>query len=688
MLNSSTESIQSIRPMQIIPTWRLFWAKTDRSGNRPDWTRPLWAHLIDVANVALLLWECYLPARAKHQLSEAVNLPELEAGHWFALQIGLHDLGKAIPSFQYQHAPSFAKLKERGLIFPDRYDRHNRMHHGHATIAIQMKWYKQHEILTTGEGAVIEGLAACIGFHHGKLAHCTTWRQQVEEAIGKDEWRLEQFALLESIIAAWSGESPTLTYRSRHWPAWLLNVAGWCTLADWIGSMEGWFPEVRHEANINEYIIQSRAGAERALHAAGFTYRAALKAYEFSELFTKSDGSPADPRPLQEKIIEMPLGDGPTLTIVEAPTGEGKTEAALYLAARQQDAAHGSGIYIAMPSQATSNGLFSRFESFLKRSHDINAGPVNLVLVHGASSLNVDQERLVHEFIDARKGLSEVYANDEDGGSIPIEPRVETAEWFLPKKRSLLAPYGIGTVDQALLGVLFAKHFFLRLFGLAGKTVIFDEVHAYDTYMSELFCRLLKWLHAGGTNVVLLSATLPDLTRRKFIEAWQGSQERVPNIEGTPIYPAIWHVGHSSSDTVSAIGFSASQSQKATLSWDDPSIEAIAQKVVAAVSEGATVAAIVNTVARAQELFKAIDVLIAESPDLALIPRFIFHARFPHILRREIEATVNARFGKDRPSLAPAILIATQVAEQSLDLDFDYMFSDLAPIDLLLQRAG
>lgn len=64
--------------------------------------------------------------------------------------------------------------------------------------------------------------------------------------------------------------------------------------------------------------------------------------------------------------------------------------------------------------------------------------------------------------------------------------------WFASAKRALLTPFGVGTIDQALLGIVAAKHFFVRQFGLAGKVVILDEVHTYDLYTSTLIGELVK----------------------------------------------------------------------------------------------------------------------------------------------------------------------------------------------------
>ncbi|MGE3801165.1 MAG: CRISPR-associated helicase Cas3', partial [Candidatus Kapaibacterium sp.] len=553
------------------------------------------------------------------------------------------------------------------------------------------------DTISTEERTILESIAAFVGFHHGKLWSRKEWGNQVitRHALGDEGWKNEQQQLLSAILKAWGTPAVKMVDSSSRWQPWLLGFAGWCTLADWLGSMEEHYPEVSHTDDLTSYIPISREGAEAAWREAGLDMRPSLTAYSFSHIF--GNGNDFPPRPLQQTLIDLPLVEPrqPTLTIVEAPTGEGKTEAALYLGARQQHGNDG-GIYIAMPSQATSNGLFNRFKDFLVRTHsEEKGGAVNLLLVHGGSSLHPEQERLVKNFLQARGTFSDLYSNDENQKSEQRtakdqqQARVETASWFLPKKRSLLAPYGIGTVDQTLLSVLYSKHFFLRMFGLAGKTVIFDEVHAYDTYMDKLFCRLLGWLKEMGTDVIILSATLPDVSRRSFINAWFGRKEAdVEEAEGSiPPYPAVWHTNESIGLSPSPITFNASKSQRAVIDWSLPDIENVARDVVAAAKKGGTVGVIVNTVNRSQEIYKAIQKIFEEELP-SKIDLHLFHARYPFGLRRTIEETVLTRFGKTRPSNRPGILIATQVAEQSLDLDFDLMFSDLAPIDLLLQRAG
>ena len=333
-----------------------------------------------------------------------------------------------------------------------------------------------------------------------------------------------------------------------------------------------------------------------------------------------------------------------------------------------------------MPTQATSNGLFKRTLDFLDKAHDGAHGGTraNFRLVHGNADLHEEQGKL----ITGLDGL-EAQFDDDDRDDGKKGQRVRTLRWFLPRKRSLLAPYGLGTVDQAFLGVLYARHFFLRLFGLTGKTIIFDEVHAYDLYMSRLFVRLLEWLNALGTHVILLSATLPAKLREHCFKAWQAMPaEALPPPIDTP-YPAVW-TAYDGSYRLAAGNFDTFWTQHALLKRHDPDPEAVAASVAQALQGGATVGVICNTVRRAQAVYQATRDLLNGHKDTLLL----FHARYRFCERNRREQDALDRFGTERDSGKGRALIATQVAEQSLDLDFDVLFTDLAPIDLLLQRAG
>lgn len=673
--------------------WRLFWAKTNREqleGLPADWTHPLWAHLLDVGSAAQVLWEKFLPPVLKQKMAAGLGMEEAAAGCFLSIWIGLHDLGKGIPSFQGMPGAApliVAALAAQDLsIHPDA----NRLHHGHASIAIVHNWLRDRGLpLNT----LLDAAAACVGIHHGKLCGSEVWKsvagdQKATAALGGATWRQAQGELAEAVFTAWgatwpaSDQCPTINTLSGTWPDWLMAFAGWTTLADWLGSMQSCYDHsVQATDNLAAYLPKSRAGAERAFQTAGLDLTAGLRAHPFAAHFGN------EPRPLQEIARDVDVSAaGAHLVVVEAPTGEGKTEAAFYLAARL-----GGGMYVAMPSQATSDGLFPRLRDFL--AGDATASRLGAHTGEAAALRLVHGNDLLHDDALALVAVAESIAFVADAGVRNTDEQPDPQAtgrvlgWFMPKKRALLVPYGVGTVDQLFLGVLYARHFFLRLFALSGKTVIFDEVHAYDTYMNTIFERLLNWLRALDVHVVVLSATLPGQTRARLLQAW-GAPESTTTNHLAP-YPVAWHAHGAAVQTI-PFPPTPGREQHLSFRWCPAEVEAIAAQARTLLQQGATVIIICNQVDRAQRVFQLLDQDPPVLADGTLLPpanRHLLHARMPQTWRKQRTAAALTRFGEHRPA-QPALLVGTQVVEQSLDLDADAMITDLAPIDLLLQRAG
>ena len=341
--------------------------------------------------------------------------------------------------------------------------------------------------------------------------------------------------------------------------------------------------------------------------------------------------------------------------------GEGKTEAALYLAEHWRRKGNG-GAYVALPTMATSNGMFPRLKNFLEKTI---VGWTQLHLVHGQAILNEQYQDLLQN--------GQVYDDDGHPGA------VIAGAWFAAqKKQAILAPYGIGTIDQALLSVLQTKHFFLRLFGLAGKTVILDEVHAYDAYMTTLMELLLKWLGALGSPVVLLSATLPAERRTALLRAYAGE---VTLIKAMGDYPRI-SIARPGSRQIVVSHFKTADLNKKTIAVERITEDSLAHCLRDALTDGGCACVIRNTVGLAQSTY----LRLKKELDGSGIKLVLFHARFPFGRRREIENEVLQRFGEKGVTAERdrRLLIATQVVEQSLDLDFDLIATDVAPIDLVL----
>ncbi len=343
--------------------------------------------------------------------------------------------------------------------------------------------------------------------------------------------------------------------------------------------------------------------------------------------------------------------------------GEGKTEAAWYVS-DAWDRRGGQGTYVALPTMATSNQMFDRVGKFLEADH----GKKNLMLLHGKAALNDQFEKL--------KYAAWLYDDAKHPSAVVAE------QWFAAnKKHGLLAPYGVGTIDQVLLAVLQTKHVFVRLFGLAGKCVILDEVHAYDAYMTTLMERLLRWLAALGCPVVLLSATLPRDKRLKLLRAYAGRD--LPEPEDKP-YPRVTSVAVGTVPDVRHVEADPTRARTIRLGWLDEG--GLVKTLRESLADGGCAAVIRNTVGLAQGTYSQLrDTLKDDGITVEL-----FHARFPFGRRMEIENAALRRFGKEGgpTDRNKRVLVATQVVEQSLDLDFDVMVSDVAPIDLVVQRAG
>ena len=621
-------------------------------------------HLIDVASMASALWRESVPLRPRMLVAHFLGLGVDEAEPWIVFFAGLHDLGKATPGFQSKRAESKALLLEYGLRIPTGVKPDP---HGILGTKILSEIFSEDAAWNLA-GPVGRRIATAVAGHHGLFARPDQWVYLANSQLGDAGWREQQRALVSLLFEFANPQgSPLGRALAETDPAAILVLAGLTSVADWIGSSVEFFP-YRGSIDRDELVAYSLGAVdkvEKALTETGWRSQpfSCTRPVCFNMVFPG-----LRPRPLQEAAAMLVEGwRGPGLVIVEAPMGEGKTEAAWFLHRASAAAAGGEGCYVALPTQATSNQMFTRVRDFL--GSQFEGVRVNLQLLHGQAGLSSDFRHL------------RVAAIMDELAASPESAAVVAEEWFTPKKRGLLAPYAVGTIDQALLAVLRTKHSFVRLFGLAGKTLIIDEVHAYDTYMSTLLDRLLEWAAAMSLSVVLLSATLPSGRRGQLLAAYSGDRRAPP----PAAYPRLSWVD---SRGAGATGFDARTQTSLSLGWVGSDIATVAQSLIERLGEGGCAAWICNTVDRAQRVYRHLREL-----ELADTTLRLFHARYPFSERCDRERWVLQAFGPtDQQEMSPrprrAILVATQVVEQSLDLDFDLMISDLAPVDLLLQRAG
>lgn len=626
------------------------WAKSDRDQDEKGAWHPVIAHLLDVAACAEAILERE-PESTRTLYARDFGFEQYrQVKPWLLSLIALHDLGKASPTFQSMWSQGVARVNATGLGWDQK--------PAYAPHGFVSQKALEDLLQEAGWDPLVAPLAAdAVGCHHGLRATLAELDSKVQyHEMGGPAWEAVRKELFDAVLHLFKAEpqnTPTLDDLSG---GAFYRLAGLTSFADWLGSNSDLFPFQTDIPDLEAYYFQSLERARDALDQIGWGDRDPLMPEErtFSEVF------PFEPRPLQEVVSSMVQVDAPTLLLVEAPMGEGKTEAAFYAHLKLQQRLGHRGMYVALPTQATGNMMFTRTLEFLqslKFHRDLD-----LQLLHGATALNDHYQKI-------RK--IQVLDGQDNSGS------VHAAEWFSHKKRALLSEYGVGTVDQALLSVLNIKHQFVRMWGLSNRTVIIDEVHAYDTYTSTLIEKLVSWLHALGSSVVLMSATLPAASRARLLKAYGAKNANLP----APPYPRVYRV---SDGQVTGQTFEADPKRKTTLQVRGTRAETenVAALLSSLVAEGGCVAYIANTVQRAQDTFKRLQ---QQHPEEEL---FIFHARYPALARKELEDLVVSRFGKKGERPRKAILIATQVVEQSLDLDFDVMVTDLAPIDLVLQRAG
>ena len=451
-------------------------------------------------------------------------------------------------------------------------------------------------------------------------------------------------------------------------------MSGLVTLADWVGSDSDYFSFESVDTRLEDYWDWALTQAEKALVGKGLLAQSPESRPSYASFAPQAA---PHPRPMQKLAEEAPLKDGAQLFILEDTTGAGKTEAAIMLAARMMAAGKGEGLYFALPTMATANAMYERLAVTYQKLFETSASEdLSLVLAHGRSNLSEAFRAIVN-------------STDMANGSEDETASAFCAQWIADDRRkAFYADVGAGTIDQAFLSILPKRHLTLRQYGLAGRILIVDEAHCFDAYMGEELSALLE-LHAqNGGSAIVLSATLSLQQRRDMAEAFaKGLGLRDPEDLSDQLcseaYPLL------TSATIGGVqecesGFDSALRRSVTVERLPDRITA-ETRALSAAKEEAAVLVICNAVDEAIAVYESL-VGQMDNPDHI----HLFHARFAQSDRQVIENDVLRRFGRDAKATGRAghILVATQVVEQSLDLDFDLVISDLAPVDLIIQRAG
>jgi CRISPR-associated endonuclease/helicase Cas3 len=637
------------------------WAKTEPF-------HPLLCHMLDVGHTAQALIQTGPFRGLVSRWALAVGLSPEHVPAWLAYLTAMHDHGKARAEFQAKgtqdllDALSLLGIPEPALLSNTEQARSYRHEAGSAEwltdyLTDKLRW----------DTDVVVALATAIRGHHGDFG-----AESPEPEVPKQRERWEP--LREQLHAAVYQAFAPAPWSPQSLPdpstAGLL-LAGLTVLADWIASNGDIYHYTYEQESLLDYIPKSR---QRALSATAQLGLDANPPWPSPASFGLIFPNIKSGRPLQTKLEQLVRQSlPPGLAIIEAPMGEGKSEAAMYLATQWQ----AGGIYLALPTMATSNQMYHRYREFLSRHDPVSAQGARLV--HGMAWL-----------FDEATPDEPPNMPDDDEATQDL-----ALDWFRPAKRSLLAAHGVGTVDQVLKGALHVRHGFLRLFALIGKVLVIDEIHAYDAYMTRILVRLLRWCGHLQVPVILLSATLPQRRREELLKAYSPDAKLQPPLRGTSPYPLLTFATTELDVREEPVDASDRHvTIRVHQHYGFLADEVMTAELALKLAQGdRCICVIANSVVRAQRIYRE---LLRSSADL--MDLLLFHARFPVDERQEREVAALRRFDKrslleegnsnrtQRPKRA--ILVATQVVEQSLDLDFDAMISDLAPIDLLLQRAG
>jgi CRISPR-associated endonuclease/helicase Cas3 len=627
-------------------TYLSFWGKVGDVSDDNDW-HPAALHMLDVAAVA----RAYLEEARPHV--PGLQPPGPEPWPTIAFLVAVHDIGKFSRAFQQ-------KVERRWPACLEPFSALNPLPR-HDSAGFWMLTERFSGVLTyilPGlERSEVRQIFRAVCGHHGRPPSDKKSGQERQAICETCLYNAGQF--LDDLLRLLDPQ-PLGLADAQAFSWWL---AGLTVLADWVGSNKNWFGYEPCCTDLAAYWLRARRRAAIAVREAGVLPAPHCVGLNIAELLPPG----AMPSPMQRLAATLGLGgrDMPTLVIIEDQTGSGKTEAALLLANRLMNEKAARGVFLALPTMATANALYTRLGQLYRHLFAPECEP-SLVLAHGRRRLHEGFMASVEHIVS--DALARGDAADETASA-------QCAGWIAAdRRRSFLADCGVGTIDQALHAVLPTRHAPLRLFGLRDRVLIIDEAHAYDIYMQEELFRLIEFQRKLGGCAIILSATLPRAMRCKLVKAFGARVDR--QIDAYPLVTIACGAG------VTQIACAPNETLKREIAVTRlPDAAAAVPVIVAAAARGGAVCWIRNTV----------DDAISAQGQLraAGIDAMLFHARFAMGDRQVIETEVQRRVGKaSTGAQRHVVIIGTQVMEQSLDIDFDMMVSDLAPVDLLLQRAG
>lgn len=669
--------------------YHQYFGKVDRRNS--DIYHLLAYHCLDVAAVGKLLLD------SKRQLgvdiAELLEIPSKQLETLFTFFIALHDLGKFASAFQLvSPKPELLSIIKRPKLYDAEKARHDRLAVAFwiksevktalaKAVGIDEKTSKFSDVLELLLNPVFGHHGYPIDFSKGDLNKYIE-PQNIEAVIN----------YLDDLSKLLSPEVPRkwfnkIEVKKLEQVSWIF--AGITTLADWIGSNSNYFPYCSQPMPLEQYWKLAQKQAERALKATDF-----FELPKTQKFISVKQHFGFEPTPLQHWAETVELSDQPQLFILEDITGSGKTEAALALTHRLMANGVADGFYFGLPTMATSNAMFNRIVEHYLQMYEEQSMP-SIVLAHSAREMNQCFQQIKQDsFVLSNDQLS-YFGQDLTATAV-------CNQWFTDnRKKALLAPVGVGTIDQVLLAVLAQKHQTLRLLGLYRKVLILDEIHTVDSYMLALLETLLTQHLRNGGSAILLTATLSQIERQKLVNVWlKAAQKPSVNLTKTGLmdFPLATQVSIDREQNVleQNIASRSEVSREVGIAYLHTEIECI-NKIIETVEQKQCVVWIRNSVDEAISAYQQVIEHLREKELLASEDQvLLFHSRFTLEDRKRIENQVLSTFGKkdfDGQVIAGdvrqgKVLISTQVFQESLDADTDVMISDLCPIDDLIQRTG
>lgn len=643
------------------PQARSLWAK---SGDGTDFlTLP--QHMVDSACAASYLFNSWLATSVKRYLSVELGIDEGGVEALYVWLAGCHDVGKGTITFQRLLLPGdkahlVNAVADAGLGIDLSVDEANleRLPHGMASGEILALWLRDRGVpLPKGYS-----LSAVVNAHHGVASKPNKRLRELIEDY-PEPWKKVHREILDAMTELCGVDSVLEeVFRGKKLNQGVVEIlTGLVVMADWVASNENAFT-----LHVNGTQLERVEAAAAAIDITSPWEPERGDWEDIDKRYRHSFGWPENyrARPVQRAVVEaVQEMDGPTLVVIEAETGVGKTEAGLAVAEVLAARGGAQGVYFAAPTMATANGLLERTIDWA--SNNSIDSVRSMYLAHSKNILSEPYRELKFSQIGRDSG--------EAGGVI-------ASQWMSGRRLGLLSNFVVGTVDQVLMMALQQRFHMLRHVGLAGKVIIFDEVHSFDVYTSDYLRKTIEWLGYYGASVVLMSATLPPGTRRSLVQAYSSAPWPVEEPTG---YPLITLASKGSVQFQSVTPTPTNLEARVDVLEDN--VEELVTFAERNLDEGGCALIICNTIARAQEAYRALSDVYGSDVQL-------HHAGFVAWERVAKEDTLRGELGPHsrRGSGRPwrKIVVATQVAEQSLDIDADVLITDIAPMDLIIQRIG